>query len=238
MRSPQRSPLWQLATGIWKLVALSGSCPPRESCYDSSLVDPLRGRSTCLQPEQAQTTDVELLKAIARKDETALGEIYDRYRGILFGLMMRILNNREEAEDVLQEVFLQVWRRAVDFDQQRGRPFTWLVTLARSRAIDRLRSLAARDRVAIAGAREASDRVSDAASDAFHSERRGLVTAALAQLPDEQKRALMLAYFDGLTQSEIASRLKTPLGTVKTRMRSGMIKLRQLLAGKSKSFGF
>lgn len=198
----------------------------------------VRGLSICLQPEQAQTTDVELLKAIARKDEVALSQIYDRYRGILFGLMMRILNNREEAEDVLQEVFLQVWRRAADFDEERGRPFTWLVTLTRSRAIDRLRSLAARERVAIAGAREASDQVSDAASDAFHSERRGLVTSALAQLPEDQKRPLMLAYFEGLTQSEIASRLQTPLGTVKTRMRTGMIKLRELLAGKSKSFGF
>jgi RNA polymerase sigma-70 factor (ECF subfamily) len=187
-----------------------------------------------LQPED----DVKLLKAIAARDEAALAQLYDRYRVILFGLLMRILSNREEAEDVLQEVFLQVWRKAEDFDENRGRPFTWLVTLARSRGIDRLRTLAARDRVAEAGAKEVVDAVSDAATDAFKSEQRGLVNKALAQLPDEQKRPLMLAYFDGLTQSEIATRLGAPLGTVKTRMRTGMMNLREQLAGKGESFGF
>ena len=191
-----------------------------------------------MQPEQAQTTDVDLLKAIVRQDERALADLYDRYRVILFGLLVRILNSREEAEDVLQEVFLQVWRRAADFDENRGRPFTWLVTLARSRGIDRLRSLAARERVAQAGAREPSEEVSDAVADAFRSEQRGLVTSALSQLPEEQKRALMLAYFDGLTQSEIATKLEAPLGTVKTRMRAGLIKLRELLGNKSTTFGF
>jgi RNA polymerase sigma-70 factor (ECF subfamily) len=191
-----------------------------------------------LRLEQAHDNDVELLKAIAVKDEASLAQLYDRYRLILFGLLMRILNNRQEAEDVLQEVFLQVWRRAADFDENRGRPFTWLVTLTRSRGIDRLRTLAARERVAAAGAKEVSEEFSDAASDAFRSEQRGLVNKALAQLPDEQKRPLMLAYFDGLTQSEIATRLDTPLGTVKTRMRSGMMKLRELLAGKGEYFGF
>jgi len=191
-----------------------------------------------VQPEEAQISDVELLKAIVRQDETALADLYDRYRVILFSLLVRILNSREEAEDVLQEVFLQVWRRAADFDENRGRPFTWLVTLTRSRGIDRLRSLAARERVALAGAREPSEEVSDAVADAYRSEQRGLVTTALAQLPDEQKRALMLAYFDGLTQSEIAEKLDAPLGTVKTRMRSGLIKLRELLGSQSASFGF
>lgn len=191
-----------------------------------------------LHPEPAQANDVELLKAIAARDEAALAQLYDRYRTILFGLLMRILNNREEAEDVLQEVFLQVWRKAADFDESRGRPFTWLVTLARSRGIDRLRSLAARERVAEAGAREVSDEISDAATDAFKSEQRGLVSDALAKLPDEQKSPIMLAYFDGLTQSEIATRTGAPLGTVKTRMRTGMIRLRELLAGQGASFGF
>ena len=182
--------------------------------------------------------DVELLKAIAARDEAALAQLYDLYRVILFGLLMRILNNREEAEDVLQEVFLQVWRRAADFDENRGRPFTWLVTLARSRGIDRLRTLATRERVATAGARDEAEVVSDAASDAFRSEQRAVVNNALAQLPDEQKRLLLLAYFEGLSQSEIAARVGAPLGTVKTRMRTGMIKLRELLAGKGSELGF
>ena len=191
-----------------------------------------------MRPEPAQENDVELLAAIVARDEAALAQLYDRYRVILFGLLMRILNNREEAEDVLRELFMQVWRRAADFDENRGRPFTWLVTMARSRGIDRLRTLAARERTAVAAARDESEAVSDAATDAFRSEQRGLVTNALAQLPDEQKRPLMLAYFDGLTQSEIAAHLGAPLGTVKTRMRTGMIKLRELLAGKDESFGF
>ena len=191
-----------------------------------------------MQPELAQLTDTQILQAVAGGDEQALGQIYDRYRVILFGLLVRILSSREEAEDVLQDVFLQVWRRAGDFDENRGRPFTWLVTLARSRAIDRLRSRAARDRLATASTQDAVEEVSDAASDAFRSEQRTLVSNALAQLPEEQKKPLMLAYFEGMTQSEIAEKLGAPLGTVKTRMRSGMNRLRELLAGKHESFGF
>ncbi|HJX92260.1 MAG TPA: sigma-70 family RNA polymerase sigma factor [Pyrinomonadaceae bacterium] len=191
-----------------------------------------------MQPEPGQISDVSILQAIARRDESALAQLYDRYRVILFGLLLRILHNREEAEDVLQEVFLQVWRRAADFDENRGRPFTWLVTLARSRAIDRLRSLAARDRVALAGAREPSEEVSDAVDDALKSEQKSVVTTALAQLPEEQQQPLLLAYYDGLTQSEIAKKLNAPLGTVKTRMRAGLKKLREQLGKKNASFEF
>ncbi len=188
-----------------------------------------------MQPEQAQAVDVELLHAVARGDEVSLGTLYDRYRVILFGLLVRILNSREEAEDVLQEVMLQVWRRAADFDEQRGRPFTWLVTLARSRAIDRLRLLGARQRLADSAARNSPDEASDAVKDTLHAEQREIVQRALAELPEEQTRILMLAYFEGLTQSEIATKLTTPLGTVKTRMRSGMIKLRELLGKEFES---
>jgi len=182
-----------------------------------------------LHPEQAQTEDVELLRAIARGDEEAIAALYDRYRLILFGLILRILHSQPEAEDVLQEVFLQVWRRASDFDEKRGRPFTWLVTLARSRAIDRLRALGSRDRTATEAGRAATDSIVDAADDAVKSEQGEIVRGALKELPEEQRRALFLAYFEGLTQSEIAARLNSPLGTVKTRMRSGMIRLRELL---------
>ncbi len=186
-----------------------------------------------MHPEPARTSDAELLHAIARGDEQALASLYDRYRLILFGLVLRILHSREEAEDVLQELLLQVWKRASDFDEARGRPFTWLVTLARSRAIDRLRSLGARDRATTESARDAGPEPwSDAADDAIRSEQSEIVRQALAELPEEQRQALLLAYFEGLTQTEIATRLGAPLGTVKTRMRSGMIKLRELLRGK------
>jgi RNA polymerase sigma-70 factor (ECF subfamily) len=187
-----------------------------------------------LHPEQAQTADIEILRAIAGGDEQALSALYDRYRLILFGLILRILHSQPEAEDVLQEVFLQVWRRAADFDETRGRPFTWLVTLARSRAIDRLRSLGSRDRTVQEAARDVSDSISDAAEDAVKSEQGEIVRRALQELPEEQRRTLLLAYFEGLTQSEIAERLNTPLGTVKTRMRSGMMRLRELLGDRMK----
>ena len=164
---------------------------------------------------------------MARGDESALGRIYDRYRLILFGLLVRILHSREEAEDVLQEVFLQVWRRAGDFDEARGRAFTWLVTVARSRAIDRLRALGSRAR--LAEAVPAAEQIGDAAQEAFQSEQAEVVRHALAQIPTDQRQALLLAYFEGLTQMEIAARLGAPLGTVKTRMRAGMMKLRELL---------
>jgi len=190
-----------------------------------------------LQSNLVNLSDVELLHAIAAHDEAALACLYDRYRLILFGLLLRILNSREEAEDVLQEVFLQIWRRAGNFDEGRGQAFTWMVTLARSRAIDRLRVLAARQRLATSATHETAE-VSDAVADAAGSEQREIVAGALAQIPDEQRRTLMLAYFEGLTQSEIATRLGAPLGTVKTRMRSGMIKLRELLADKVQSLYF
>src|SRR5207248_8546758 len=179
--------------------------------------------------EPAKSSDGDLVRAIARGDESALAEVYDRYRLILFGLVMRILHDRAEAEDVLQEAFLQVWRRAGDFDEARGRAFTWLVTISRSRALDRLRAAGSRARLAEEAAQEPADEVGDAALDALNSEKSTIVRNALAQLTDEQRKVLLLAYFEGLTQTEIAERLGDPLGTVKTRMRSGLIKLRELL---------
>ena len=182
-----------------------------------------------MQAEPSQISDNDLLHAVARGDESALAACYDRYRLILFGLILRILHDREEAEDVLQEAFLQVWRRAADFDETRGRAFTWLVTIARSRALDRLRSAGSRARLGEEAAQASRDDVGDAAVDAVKSETGATVRRALAELPEEQRRTLFLAYFEGLTQTEIAARLGDPLGTVKTRMRSGMIKLRELL---------
>ena len=185
-----------------------------------------------MQAEPSKIPDDDLLHAIARNDEAALAAIYDRYRLILFGLILRILHDREEAEDCLQEVFLQVWRRASDFDESRGRAFTWLVTIARSRALDRLRTSGSRVRLATEVAQVPRDEVGDAAEEAVQSEQGAIVRGALAELPEEQRRTLLLAYFEGLTQTEIAARLGDPLGTVKTRMRSGMIKLRELLRGR------
>jgi RNA polymerase sigma-70 factor (ECF subfamily) len=187
-----------------------------------------------LQPEKAQIEDLEYLRAIQQGDEAALAAIYNRYRTIHFGLILRILHSQPEAEDVLQDVFVQVWQRASSFDEARGKPFTWLVTLARSRAIDRLRALESRGRTATVATRDAIDQVSDAVADTFRSEQSKIVREVLAQIPDEQRRTLLLAYYEGLTQTEIAQRLGEPLGTVKTRMRLGIIKLRELLGDRLK----
>jgi len=182
-------------------------------------------------PEHTQHSDAELIRAIARGDERAFARLYDLHSPILLGLLIRILKDRAEAEDTLQEVFLQIWQRASDFDETRGRPFTWIVTITRSRAIDRLRSQKSRARVALETA--LSEMVvsprRDAADDAIQSEHNEAIHRALAELPEEQRRALLLAYFEGLSQSEIAARLDEPLGTIKTRARSGLSKLRQLL---------
>jgi RNA polymerase sigma-70 factor (ECF subfamily) len=184
-----------------------------------------------LSPERTRTdsADAELLRAIVRGDESAFAALYEQYSSILFGLLLRIVRDRPEAEDVLQEVFLQIWQQAANFDASRGRPFTWLVTLARSRAIDRLRSRDSRERTATAAAREVTEEIGDAVADAFRAEQSEIVRGALAEIPEEQRRTLLLAYFEGLTQTEIAERLGQPLGTVKTRMRAGMQKLRELL---------
>ena len=185
-----------------------------------------------MQAEPSKISDNDLLKAIARGDEGALAAWYDRYRLILFSLILRILHDRNEAEDVLQEVFLQVWRRAGDFDETRGRAFTWLATIARSRALDRLRATGSRARIATEVEQEPRESMGDAAEDALKSEESEIVRRALAKLPEEQRRTLFMAYFEGLTQSEIAARLGDPLGTVKTRMRTGLMKLRELLRHK------
>jgi RNA polymerase sigma-70 factor (ECF subfamily) len=170
--------------------------------------------------------------------ENALAALYDAYRNILFSLLLRILNNRAEAEDVLQDVFVQVWQCAASFDAERGRPFTWLVTLARSRAIDRVRALSSRERTAQAATAEEDDapsalQTADPFDAAERREQRERIGAALNEIPEEQRRVILLAYFEGLTQTEIAERLNEPLGTVKTRTRAALFKLRELLDNKS-----
>ncbi|HEV7889541.1 MAG TPA: sigma-70 family RNA polymerase sigma factor [Pyrinomonadaceae bacterium] len=185
-----------------------------------------------LSNPQTDAEDAEMLRAVARGDESAFARIYDRYSPILLGLMLRILRSRAEAEDVLQEVFLQVWQRAHSFDAARGRAFTWLVTLARSRAIDRLRSVGSRERAAQRSAEDAppeSEPAEWADAAAVRAERADAVREALAELPDEQRQVLVLAYLEGMSQSEIAAAKNQPLGTVKTRTRSALRKLSESL---------
>jgi RNA polymerase sigma-70 factor (ECF subfamily) len=187
---------------------------------------------------ETDARDQRLLASVARRDERAFAELYDLYAPILFGLLLRILHSRAEAEDVLQEVFLQVWQQAPSFDPARGRPFTWLVTLARSRAIDRLRAVESRERTAQRSAEDspagepASAKEGAADELALQGERAEIVRGALAQLSEEQRSTLLLAYLGGLSQAEIAEQTGQPLGTVKTRTRSGLKKLHELLRNR------
>jgi RNA polymerase sigma-70 factor (ECF subfamily) len=184
---------------------------------------------------QSDAEDAALVGAIAVGDERAFASLYDRYSSILFGLLIRILHSRAEAEDVLQEVFLQIWQQARSFDSARGRAFTWLVTLARSRAIDRLRSLDSRDRAARRSSEDAPSMTNDeewADDAAERSERAEVVRDALAELPEEQRQVLLLAYLEGMSQSEIAAAKNQPLGTVKTRTRAGLKRLSEALRAR------
>ena len=172
--------------------------------------------------------DIALLDRIVARDERAVADLYDRHNRLLYGLILRILRDRSEAEEVLQEVFVLVWTRAETYNVALGSPAAWLVRVARNRAIDRLRSNAVRLRAV-----EATPLPDAAASPETHavdSERQRVVKRALDTLPADQRVLIEQAYFLGLTQSELAEQFQLPLGTVKTRIRTGMLTLREQLS--------
>jgi RNA polymerase sigma-70 factor, ECF subfamily len=182
---------------------------------------------------EADSDDAALLRRMAAGDEQALGLLYDRWNAVVHGVVSRMLRQPDDVEDVVEEAFWQAWRQASRFDPTRGAVQTWLLTIARSRALDRVRSLRRRREDPLEG--EDGQVVTqqtaegDPGLDAEASERRTIVVAAMADLPQEQREALELGYFGGLSQSEIAERTGQPLGTVKTRMRLAMQKLRSQL---------
>jgi RNA polymerase sigma-70 factor (ECF subfamily) len=175
-----------------------------------------------------------LLPSIARGDLDAFEQLYDRHSTTLYALLLRILASPDDAQEVLQETFVKAWTNAKMFDASRGNDAAWLISIARSRGIDRLRSRRVRgDREDEAG-REISSTSgftvkSTGADDAIRSEERVAIRGALSELPEAQRVALELAYFEGMSQSEIATKLGEPLGTIKTRMQLGMKKLRERL---------
>jgi RNA polymerase sigma-70 factor, ECF subfamily len=175
-----------------------------------------------------------LVAAIAAGDREAFGRFYDLTAPMAFGLIRRVLRDPDAAAEVLQEVFWQVWQDAPRFDPKRGSAEAWLVMRAKTRAIDRLRSIRRRDRTFVAPVDESVTPPSaePAPDPAVVAEDRSLVQAALAQLPEAQRRVIELAFFEGLTQTEIATRLGEPLGTVKTRARLALDRLRGVLGGE------
>ena len=210
--------------GTFSLVSFWGGC------YSAAMPD---GQSRVNASGGETTDDRELLRAVAARDREAFQELYERHSGMLFALALKILSDRAEAEDVLQDAFVQVWKTAGSFDEGRGKPLGWFIMLIRSRAIDHLRSRKTRTRLSESVAKDgaAGGAAVTPADEALASEAQRTVRIALNTLPAEQRAPIEMAYFGGLTQFEIAQQLSQPLGTVKTRIRTGMIHLREQLGG-------
>ena len=171
--------------------------------------------------------DSELARRVAARDRAAFLALYDRYAGRVYGLCLRMLQDSAAAEEVSQETFLKLWARAGQFDPSRGALVSWLLTIARRSALDRFRREARRPRRQPDDSDEGLDRIPDPSSESEEA-RWGSLRLALQELPAEQRSAIQLAYYQGLSHREIAEFLDIPLGTVKTRIRLGMQRLRRL----------
>ncbi len=181
---------------------------------------------------ESSLEETDLLLRVAQRDADAFARLYDRLSPVLYSLVFRILRSKVEAEDVLQEAFWQIWERAPSYRVDLGSPFCWTVTLARNKAIDRLRgNLRHRDRIAEAQATAEDTPIEEpvGSSQLAAQERGDVVRRAVRALPLNQRRPIELAFFDGLTQQEISEALKLPLGTVKARIRRGLLKLQSPL---------
>jgi len=177
------------------------------------------------------TAGEELIRRMAAGDRDAFSRFYDRYAPVAYPLVLRIVRERADAADVLQEVFWEAWQGAATYDPGRGTPEAWVLTRARTRAIDRVRAVRRRSETFVAPVDDAvAAAPAEAGGDAAErAEDRGVILQALGQLPEPQREAIALAYYAGLTQTEIAERLKQPLGTVKTRIRLGLERLREVM---------
>lgn len=182
------------------------------------------------QLEPGAPSDLELMQAIQASDADALSQLYDRYNGILKALILRVVHNEAEADDLLQEIFMEIWNQAKNFSAQKGKPLGWMVTLARRRAIDGLRKKQAYARAEERLQNEIEQQpdawVHNATEEAIVlSDTRVLVRRVISGLPPAQQQAIDLAFFRGMSQREIAAKTNTPLGTVKTRLELGLKKI-------------
>jgi len=207
--------------------------PPPRPYLETGRAIPAGSEAAGLAGGGAESEDTALVRGMASGDDRSLGALYDKWHAVVHGVVARVLREPDDIEDVVEETFWQAWRQASRFDPTRGAVQTWLLTIARSRALDRVRALRRRRESPLEG--DDGEVVvqqtapSDPGLDAEASERRRIVTSALSELPAEQRETLELGYYGGLSQSEIAERTGQPLGTVKTRMRLAMQKLRSQL---------
>ena len=177
--------------------------------------------------------DIRLMQRIAERDSSAYQTFYKKYAGLIFASISNVLNDHHDTEDVMQEVLVQLWNKAYLYEPRKGRPLTWLTTMARNRAIDRIRSKQRRAR--LNGDFEIENRnvqpeFDESAHDILENkERDGIVMRAVEKLNPDQREAIQLAFFSGLTQAEVAESLHEPLGTVKARIRRGVTRLETLI---------
>jgi RNA polymerase sigma-70 factor, ECF subfamily len=208
-----------------------------ESSADSGHVSRMTSLGDSGSSEERASANTALIRRMADGDKDALAELYDSLSRPLYSTARHILNDASEAQDVVHDVFLALWKNAASFDSNRGAAFSWAVTLTRNRSIDRLRTRANRARLLgnsipddLGYGSEADMLGADSRVDI--GDRAVAVRSALAELPKEQQKALELAFFSGLTQREIAEKLSEPIGTIKARIRRGLLKLRDALAHK------
>ena len=180
-----------------------------------------------------------LIEKIQQKEPSALSTLYDRYQNILFGLIVQVIKVRPEVEDVLQEVFIKIWKKAHQFDSKKGTAFSWIVTIAKRTAIDRLRSRTSRSSKEVDNKSEDIDysrhidNGQDSPQDVVEAQqKKEAISKALEKIPEEQRILIVISFFEGKTHTEISELLNIPLGTVKSRIRLGMIKLQSILANK------
>ena len=180
--------------------------------------------------------ELELLARVAKRERAAFEQLYDRYANILYATAMKFLKEDADAQDVVQDVFIQIWDKAKLYDPAKGKPLTWALTLTRNRSIDRIRAIQRRTRLRDDFEKETvgdeSAGIREALSGVDAGEKSQILRDAVGQLSPQQRRVIELAFFGGLTQSEVAEKLGEPLGTVKARARRGLMKLKEILGNR------
>ena len=201
------------------------SAPIDKNCDLTTMVQRLVGTLNMHQKSN-RTPDQELIELVTRGDKSAFKEIYSRFSQVTYNLALRMLRDKEDAEEVVQEIFLQIWNKANSYDPQRGAVSTWVLNIARSRAIDKLRSVGYRNKNIEIDEEKVNSDIDLSSNIEDRDESKNVIKQALESLPEKQRNAIELVYFEGLTHVEAAEKLNEPVGTIKTRIRLGVMKLK------------